>query len=142
MNVYEYIKQEVMIDGDLYFPVMSQSNYNTMAIEVSKELKKIASEFLILLRDLNRTEFECYEIFFNKIIKSLDNLEIFRKNIENCHSLRLVGRDALDERIVIEPYENYTEFYDRFEILLEKWDVVSTNGWLAARSLIKDTSIE
>lgn len=142
MNVYEYIKQEVMIDGDLYFPVMSQSNYNTMAIEVSKELKKIASEFLILLRDLNRSEFECYEIFFNEIIKSFDNLDRFRENIENCHSLRLGGYGGLSEQIVIEPYENYKEFYNRFQVIFEKWSVVSTNGWLAVRSLIKDTSIE
>lgn len=131
-----------MIEGDLYFPVISESNYNTMAIEVSKELKKIASEFLILLRDLNRTEFECYEIFFNQIIKSFDNLDRFRENIENCHSLRLGGYGGLSERIVIEPYENYTKFYDRFKILRKKWTVVSTNGWLATRSLIKDPIIE
>ena len=75
MNVYEYIKQEVMIDGDLYFPVMSQSNYNTMAIEVSKELKKIAGP-----KEEESKFFECYAKVssepFNQYDKNAVKVEI------------------------------------------------------------------
>lgn len=135
MNVYKDIKQEIRVKGDLHFPVISDESYKAIAAEASKELKILAREILNLLKKSQRDDYNLFKNLFESIIKSLGEPEDFREAIEHCHRLDIWR--PLGDTLTYQSYAEHREIYDNLEGLTKKWEIVSENGWLAARSLLK-----
>lgn len=138
MNVYKDIKQEIRIEGDLHFPIISDENYKRIVDEVSKELKKLAKNFLEILNESQPDGHKFFRSFFEDIIESISELENFREKIECCYNLRLCGRGSLEEELMPQSYDECRKTYNKFEQAMKAWKAVTTNGWLAARSLVED----
>lgn len=134
MNIYDSLSQDILIDGDLYFPVISQKEYDEVVVEVSRELKKIGKNLIEFFKQHGSCQSQSNQTWLEEMIASLDEAKFFKENMEICRRYQFYWRDGFLELFV---KDCRNDVYDKGQELMQAWYQVSHNGLLAIRSVLR-----